>query len=84
MRQMNWDGLEGFLEAEKKVWKIDGELLGYVQRFLNLSHVVISGAGHLVPADKGHSAQAMIEDWVMQKGFFDPSEENAVNMRRFY
>lgn len=84
VRQMNWDGLEGFLEAERKVWKVDGELFGYVQRFLNLSHVVVSGAGHLVPADKGQSAQTMIEDWVMQKGLFNSSEENAVKMKRLY
>ncbi|KAJ4771283.1 Carboxypeptidase [Rhynchospora pubera] len=84
MKQINWDGLEGFLEAERKVWKVDRELFGYVQRYLNLSHVVISGAGHLVPADKGRSAQTMIEDWVMQKGLFAASEENAAQTRRFY
>ncbi|KAJ1689720.1 hypothetical protein LUZ63_013875 [Rhynchospora breviuscula] len=84
MKQMNWNGLEGFMEAERKVWKVDRELFGYVQRYLNLSHVVISGAGHLVPADKGRSAQTMIEDWVMQKGLFVASEENAAQTRRFY
>ncbi|KAF3339950.1 serine carboxypeptidase-like 50 [Carex littledalei] len=78
MRQMNWDGLEEFLEAKRKVWKVDGELFGYVQRFMNLSHAVISGSGHLVPTDRGSSAQAMIEDWVMQKGLFGSSEEKAV------
>ncbi|XP_078151353.1 serine carboxypeptidase-like 50 isoform X2 [Carex rostrata] len=81
IREMNWDGLEGFLEAERKVWKVDGELFGYVQRFMNLSHVVISGAGHLVPADKGSSAQAMIEDWVMQKRLFGSSEKKAVKIK---
>jgi vitellogenic carboxypeptidase-like protein len=84
IRQMNWDGLEGFLEAERKVWKVDGHLFGYGQRFLNLSHVVIYGAGHLVPADQGRSAQTMIEDWVMQKGLFHSSEHNSLKNRRLY
>nr|CAD1823847.1 unnamed protein product [Ananas comosus var. bracteatus] len=70
VREMEWGGLESFLGAERKVWEVDGELFGYMQRWGPLSHVVVSGAGHLVPADQGAAAQAMIEDWVMEKGLF--------------
>lgn len=28
------------------------------------------GAGHLVPADQSVNSQAMIEDWVLEKGLF--------------
>ena len=61
-----------FLDADRAVWRTrgDGELAGYVQRSGALSHVVVYGAGHLVPADNGRAAQEMIEDWVLGTGLF--------------
>ncbi|KFK43761.1 hypothetical protein AALP_AA1G169300 [Arabis alpina] len=54
-----------------KVWKDgDGVLAGYVQRWGNLSHVAVSGAGHFVPTDKAVNSRDMIEDWVLGKGLF--------------
>lgn len=70
IQEMEWEGLEKFLMAERKVWKVNGELSGYVQRWGSLTHAVVSGAGHLVPADQAVSSQAMIEDWVLEKGLF--------------
>uniref|UniRef100_J3MA52 Carboxypeptidase n=1 Tax=Oryza brachyantha TaxID=4533 RepID=J3MA52_ORYBR len=70
MRELEWDGLRGFLDAGRAVWRVGGELAGYVQRSGPLSHVVVYGAGHLVPADNGRAAQEMIEDWVLQAGLF--------------
>ncbi|KAM0938186.1 putative carboxypeptidase C [Dioscorea sansibarensis] len=70
IKEMEWEGLEEFLNAERKVWKVDGEVAGYVQRWGSLSHVVVAGAGHMVPTDRGRSAQAMIEDWVLESGLF--------------
>ncbi|KAF8408780.1 hypothetical protein HHK36_004849 [Tetracentron sinense] len=37
---------------------------------VNLGGVAVSGAGHLVPADQALSSQAMIEDWVLERGLF--------------
>ncbi|CAN6336688.1 unnamed protein product [Urochloa humidicola] len=70
--EVRWDGLRAFQDAERVVWRTagDGELAGYVQRSGALTHVVVYGAGHLVPADNGRAAQEMIEDWVMQAGQF--------------
>ncbi|XP_010926697.1 serine carboxypeptidase-like 50 [Elaeis guineensis] len=84
MKEMEWDGLENFLKAERKVWKVNGELAGYVQRWGSLSHVVVSGAGHLVPADQGQSSQAMIENWVLEKGLFSEARKEAPGLRRAY
>ena len=39
------------LMAERKVWALNGELAGYVQKWGNLSHVAVYGAGHLVPIE---------------------------------
>ncbi|OEL23283.1 Serine carboxypeptidase-like 50 [Dichanthelium oligosanthes] len=72
LAEVDWDGLPAFLEAERAVWRTgrDGELAGYVKRSGTLSHVVVYGAGHLVPADNGRAAQEMIEGWVLGTGLF--------------
>ncbi|KAL8248538.1 hypothetical protein R6Q59_005406 [Mikania micrantha] len=70
VRKMKWDGLQKFLDAERNVWKVNGTLAGYVQKSDNLSHVVVLGAGHFVPTDQAVNSQAMIEDWVLERGLF--------------
>jgi vitellogenic carboxypeptidase-like protein len=44
-----------------------------VQRSGALTHAVVYGAGHLVPADNGRATQEMIEGWVTQTGLFGGS-----------
>ncbi|XP_031268894.1 serine carboxypeptidase-like 50 [Pistacia vera] len=74
VKTMKWEGIEKFLMAERKVWRVNEELAGWVQKWGSLSNVVLFGAGHLVPADQPLNSQAMIEDWVLQKGSFDNSQ----------
>lgn len=58
-------------------------LVNYVQRWGSLTEVVVSGAGHLVPADQSLNSQAMIEDWVLENGLFGDEIENLKsNLRR--
>lgn len=68
--KMNWEGIERFLNAERNIWKVNDVLAGYVQKSDNLSHVVVLGAGHFVPTDQSVHSQAMIEDWVLDRGLF--------------
>lgn len=70
VKTMQWEGIEKFLNAERKIWKVNGELAGYVQNWKSLTNVVVLGAGHLLPTDQPLNSQAMIEDWVLQTGFF--------------
>lgn len=71
IKEMRWAGLGEFLAAERRVWRRNGEeLAGYVQSYGSLTHVVVLGAGHLVPADQSLNSQAMIENWVMEKRLF--------------
>ena len=48
MKTVKCDVLSEFLMAEKKVWALNGELAGYVQKWGNLSHVLVFGAGHIL------------------------------------
>ncbi|OAY25232.1 hypothetical protein MANES_17G077400v8 [Manihot esculenta] len=70
VKTMKWEGIGRFLMAERKIWKVNGELAGYVQKWGSLSHALVLGAGHLVPADQPLNSQAMIEDWVLDRGVF--------------
>ncbi|OVA01759.1 Peptidase S10 [Macleaya cordata] len=81
IKEIRWEGLEKFLMAERKVWEVNEEVAGYVQRWGSLTEVVVSGAGHLVPADQAVSSQAMIEDWVLERGLF--GEEKQVSPSNF-
>lgn len=70
VKKMKWEGIDQYLAAERQVWKVNGELAGYVQSWSNLSQVIVLGAGHLVPADQSLNSQAMIEDWVLERGLY--------------
>lgn len=82
VKTMRWGGIDEFLSAERKVWRVNGALAGYVQRSGSLSQAVVLGAGHLVPTDQPLSAQVMIEDWVLEKGLFADSKEDERPARR--
>ncbi|MED6137662.1 hypothetical protein PIB30_067039 [Stylosanthes scabra] len=73
VKTMKWEGLEDFLNAERNIWKVNGELAGYVQQWKSLTNVVVLGGGHVVPLDQPVNAQAMIQDWVLQRGTFGNS-----------
>lgn len=67
MQTIEWENLTRFWAAERKVWKEDGKLAGYVRTHGNLGHVVVAGAGHLAPADQILRTQLMIEAWISGK-----------------
>lgn len=61
---LDWEGLDDFLASERSVWKVSNKLAGYMRSHSNLTHVVVAGSGHLVPADQSLHSQIMIESWV--------------------
>ncbi|KAJ7954228.1 Carboxypeptidase [Quillaja saponaria] len=79
VKTMKWNGIVKFLNADRKIWKVNGELSGYVQKWANLTNVVVLGAGHLLPADKAVNSQAMIEDWVLERGLFNTVQEKKLS-----
>lgn len=81
VKEMEWEGINAFLKAEKKVWRANGELAGYVKKWGSLSQVVVLGAGHLLPADQGLSAQAMVEEWVLEKGLFGDAKKEFISSK---
>ncbi|KAL4586694.1 hypothetical protein LXL04_011336 [Taraxacum kok-saghyz] len=70
VKKMKWEGRKDYLESKREIWVVNGQLAGSVQKWRNLMNVVVFGAGHLVPADQVLNSQAMIEDWILEKGLF--------------
>jgi vitellogenic carboxypeptidase-like protein len=70
VKTIKWEGIVEFLNAEREIWKVNEEVAGYVQKWKSLTNVVVLGAGHLLPTDQPLNSQAMIEDWVLEKGLF--------------
>ncbi|PIA61741.1 hypothetical protein AQUCO_00200022v1 [Aquilegia coerulea] len=44
----------------------------------SLSEVLVSGGGHLVPADQAVGSQPVIQDWVLEWGSFDDNRRDYV------
>ncbi|VYS46127.1 unnamed protein product [Arabidopsis thaliana] len=85
MKTMNWSGLGMFSTAERRVWKDeDGVVAGYVQRWGNLCHVAVTGAGHFVPTDKAVNSRDMIEGWVLKKGLFGDEDVKQTTSSSLY
>ncbi|EFJ20895.1 serine carboxypeptidase-like enzyme, partial [Selaginella moellendorffii] len=64
MRSLNWEYVDRFWKSPREIWKVMGDKAGYWRQGRNLTHVVIAGAGHEVPADQPVCSRAMIETWM--------------------
>lgn len=60
MKTLKWEENDKFEDAEMKVWKVKGEVVGYVQKWTSLTHVVVLGAGHFIPTESDCSFLAFL------------------------
>ena len=75
IKTMRWEGIERLLSSDRKVWRVNGELAGYLQRWGSLSNVVVLGGRTFGASDQLLRSQAMIEDWVLDRGYFGSDQE---------
>ncbi|CAI5486241.1 unnamed protein product [Closterium sp. Naga37s-1] len=66
MRTLSWSDADRFWDAERVVWLVCGRREGYWRQWKNFTRLIVTGAGHQVPADQPEAAAAMIETWVEQ------------------
>ena len=55
-------GLE--LKEKRKMWKIDGRVVGYVKQFVGLTFVIVNNAGHSVPMDRPDAGLAILKELI--------------------
>ncbi|TYI34188.1 hypothetical protein ES332_A04G186000v1 [Gossypium tomentosum] len=77
VKTMKWNGIREFLMADRMICRVNGEVAGYVQKWENLTNVVVLGGGHILPADQPLNSQAMIEGWVLESGLFGGEVKDA-------
>ncbi|CAK8538987.1 unnamed protein product [Lathyrus sativus] len=84
VKSMKWEGIEEFVNGEREIWKVNGDVAGYVQKWKSFTNVVVLGGGHLLPSDQPLNSQVMIEDWVLEKGLFGSVLERNVSTNSVY
>ncbi|KAL3648609.1 hypothetical protein CASFOL_005012 [Castilleja foliolosa] len=70
VEKMKLDEIDEFLNAERSVWRVDGNLSGYVQKYKSFTHAVVLNAGHLVPTDQPLNSLVLMQDWILERGLF--------------
>ncbi|XXQ31942.1 Carboxypeptidase [Plasmodiophora brassicae] len=61
---LSWDGADAFRSATKSYMTVAGRPALITRQVAHLRHVVVRGAGHMVPHDQPEAARAMIDDWI--------------------
>lgn len=72
LRHLKFSGDAQYKTADRMVWKVDGQVAGYVKHAGNLTEVLVRNAGHMVPADQPKWALDLILRMTKKKGFSNP------------
>ncbi|KAJ3324207.1 hypothetical protein HDV06_000246 [Boothiomyces sp. JEL0866] len=65
VENINWKYQKGFNNAERRIWKEDGGVAGYIKEYQNLVRVEILGAGHYAPEDQPLLTKQMVEKYLL-------------------
>ena len=60
LSSMEWHGAEQYRDAERIIWRQQGEIAGYVREVDNLYEVLVRNSGHMVPTDQPEVGYALI------------------------
>jgi len=66
---LDWPGIDNWKTATRKVWSVDGETAGFHRSVLNLTFLIVTGAGHMVPGDQPRHAQDMVQKFIANVPF---------------
>lgn len=66
---INWPYMQGFLKSRKILWKMQNNIVGYVQQYSNMTFVVVQKAGHFSPYDQPAAVFEMVTKFVSGQGW---------------
>ncbi|KND03729.1 uncharacterized protein SPPG_01188 [Spizellomyces punctatus DAOM BR117] len=72
IENLDWEDREGYIKADRQIWKVDGHVAGYVTKYQQLKRVEILLAGHFAPQDQKKQVRQMINTFV------EDAERNSV------
>lgn len=52
LQKLQWSGAAKYNSTERKIWRVQNEIAGYVKVVDNLTEVLVRNAGHMVPMDQ--------------------------------
>lgn len=74
LRNLNFTGAAEYKTAKRYVWKVDGEVAGYVKQAGKLVEIMVRNAGHMVPGDQPKWALDLITRFTHEKTFDGPKK----------
>ncbi|RLN89177.1 hypothetical protein BBJ28_00012671 [Nothophytophthora sp. Chile5] len=76
---LDWNGSDAYQQADKYTWRVEGrkEPAGFAQQGGNLTYLVVTGAGHMVPMDVPDVAADMLHRFVHGLEFSDKAQSVA-------
>ncbi|XP_057329621.1 venom serine carboxypeptidase-like [Microplitis mediator] len=60
IQKLQWPGADDYKKAQRNIWRVNGQVAGYVKIVHNLIEVLVRNAGHLVPTDQPEWALDLI------------------------
>lgn len=69
LQHLKFNGDADYKTAKRMIWRVDGEVAGYVKHAGNLTDVLVRNAGHMVPCDQPKWALDLILRLTSNKGF---------------
>jgi carboxypeptidase C (cathepsin A) len=67
--RLAWEGTSDYRVAQRRPWIVDGRVAGLAKSAGNMSYVVVTNAGHLVPTDQPEAALDMMRRFVTGQPF---------------
>ncbi|WIA37630.1 hypothetical protein OEZ86_014531 [Tetradesmus obliquus] len=72
--QLQWEGAQGWSQAQDKAWMVQGKQAGLVTSYDTLSFVKVFEAGHMVPMDQPAAALDMITRFMRDNNLADTDD----------
>ncbi|CAG7715370.1 unnamed protein product [Allacma fusca] len=69
VEELNWNGQEEFLDADRKVWKVGKDVAGYVKKAGVLTYVMVRNSGRYIMMDNPEWGHDLIEIFTSGKDF---------------
>ncbi|XP_054157691.1 venom serine carboxypeptidase-like [Oppia nitens] len=69
IRTIQWSKAQQYSKAQRVIWKVDNQIVGYVKQVDRFVQAVVRNAGHLVPYDAPKAAHDLITRFVKNKSF---------------
>jgi carboxypeptidase C (cathepsin A) len=72
--QLDWEGKQGWSQAQDQPWSVRGKQVGLVTNYDTLTFVKVFEAGHMVPMDQPAAALDMITRFMLNKNLAEDDE----------